>query len=304
MTWLTWTKVTRMSKRRVFQNTIAFERGNLVLAVVTLLVGGYLGHLLPPLVKDPLNPTHWPLWLLVAACVLLVIGIGGFIAVAGRHKAESAAAVDAITDQVEEMEKSNAAIFSLVERTIARQADLIPRDIIYREMAQAFNEADSHISVVTLLAVDWESGERTFAPALTETPFRSEFYDAIKKAIEREDVVYERIWQVPREKAGEALEALFTDTVHKEEFDLIEGYRKTNPHLAKFMLAPILTTASFILIDGKKLFFNFDIYDEETGKLESPYMLFVKDASGSAFEPLKGLIARFKPLTLEQDKAK
>lgn len=282
--------------KREFENTIAFERGNLVLAVVTLLVGGYLGALLPPLIKDPANPNYWPLWLLVATCVLLVIGIGGFIVVVGRHKAESSATVLALTGQVTEMEKSSKYIFSLVEKVIARQADLIPRDVVYREMAQALDAASSHVSVVTLLAVDWESGKRNFGPALTDTPYRSEFYEAIKRTISREGIVYERIWQVPRDKAALALDALFTDPLHKEEFDLIASLRRTNPHLAKFMLAPILTTASFVLIDGKKLFFNFDIMDEETGRLESPYMLFVKDASGVVFEPLNALVARFQPI--------
>lgn len=285
-----------MSGKRIFDNTIAFERGNLVLAVVTLLVGGYLGHLLPPLVDDPLNPASRPLWLLTAACLLLVIGIFGFIAVVGRHKAESSVAVEEITRQVSEMEKSNSTIFSLVERTVARQADLIPRDVIYQEMAQAFNDAESQISVVTVLSLDPATGERNFGPALRDTAHRKEFYDAIKRAIEREDVVYERIWQVKREEADQALAKLFTDPLNKDEFDTIESYRRTNPHLAKFMMAPLLTTASFILIDGKKLFFNFDILDEETGQLESPFMLFVKDASGNVFEPLRALIARFEPI--------
>ena len=278
-----------------FSSSIAFDRGNLVLGVISLLVGAILGHLLPPLVKDPINPSHWPLWLLVVASVILVFGIGAFIIVAARHKTDSNAAIGEIASQVEQMKDANASIVSLVEQTVSRQADLIPRSKIYKEMAEAFNEASSEISVITLLSVDG-SGKRNFSPAITGTPHREEFYDAIKRAIARDDIAYERVWQVRKNMAENALEILFTDPLHKEEYDLIQQCRKANPHLAKFMLAPTLTTASFILIDGKKLFFNFDILNQETRELESPYMLFIKDSSGKVFEPLKGLIARFKPL--------
>jgi hypothetical protein len=284
-----------MSKieNKSFESSIAFDRGNLILAIISLLIGGYLGQLIPPLIKDPTDPTYWPLWLLVATSVLLVTGIGSFIIMASRFKLESKST---ITKTFE--------LFELVEETVSRQAALIPRNIIYKEMATAFNEAKSSISVVTLLTVDWEKKERNWQPALTTTPFRDEFYNAIKLAIEREDIVYERIWQVPSNRASDALDLLFTDSVHKEEFELIKKCSEANPHLAKFMIASTITTASFILIDDKKLFFNIDIYNEESRKMESPYMLFIKDAKGDVFKPLRGVIARFKPLNTDKPTTK
>lgn len=273
------------TKDNSFKSTIAFDRGNLILAVISLLIGGYLGQLIPPLIQKPNDPSYWPLWLLVASAVLLIMGIGSFIIMASRFRHESKGTI------IKTLE-----LFELVEETVSRQAALIPRNVIYKEMAKAFNEAEATISVVTLLAVNWEKGERNWEPALNNTPYRKEFYDAIKLAITREDIAYERIWQVPSDKGDVALKLLFTDTVHKEEYNLIEKCRKTNPHLAKFMIASTITTASFILIDDKKLFFNIDIYNDESKKMESPYMLFIKDAKGEVFKPLRGVIARFKPL--------
>lgn len=284
-------------KKIAYTSSIAFERGNLVLAIISMLIGGYLSLIFPPLVNDPLNPNYWSLWLLIAACILLMIGIGGFLIVANRHKADSSTAIYTISKQAIEMKQSSKEIFTLIEQTVTRQAALIPRGEVYLEMSQAIDDATSEISVVTLLAVDWTSGRRNFAPALTDTPGRTRFYESIKRAIAREDILYERIWQIPAEKKIEEVkEALFSDPLHKEEYKLVEEHKQKNPHLAKFMLSPTLTTASFILIDKKKLFFNFDIYNEETNELESPYMLFIKEASGEVFSPLKALIARFKPI--------
>lgn len=276
-----------MSKtdNKSYESSIAFERGNLILAIISLLIGGYLGQLIPPLVKDPLDPSYWPLWLLVASCILLIIGIGSFIIMASRFKHDSKGTISKTLQ-----------LFDLVEETVSRQAALIPRKVIYKEMAKAFNEAESSISVVTVLAVNWEDEKRNWEPAISGTPYRDEFYNAIKNAIAREDIMYERIWQVPSDKGNIALQLLFTDPVHKEEYDLIQECRKTNPHLSKFMIASTITTASFILVDDKKLFFNIDIYNDDSKKMESPYMLFIKDAKGEVFKPLKGVIARFKSL--------
>jgi len=284
------------NETKSFRSAIAFDKGNLVLAVITLLVGAILGNLLPALYQDPVNPSYWPLWLIAASCVILVAGVGGFIVIVAHQKAESNIATSAVADQVKKMEKTNESIFDLVDQTVSRQAALIPRDEIYKEMAQAFNEATSSISVITLLAVDWEIGKRNWEPALTDTPYRMEYYEAVKKAIIRDGVCYERVWQVPSEKGEVAMEVLFTDPIHKEEYELIKECQKKSPHLAKFMIATTITTVSFILIDGKKLFVNIDLYNEETRQLESPYMLFIKDVTGGVFDPLKGVIARFKPL--------
>lgn len=284
------------SESRAFNSSIAIERGNAVLAVVSLLVGGYLGQLIPPLVDKPGDPQYWPLWLLVCACVLLVAGVGAFVVLVRGMTNEASASSQKVTAQATRMERSNSAIISLVEQSVARQAALIPRDYVYKEMARAFDHAQQSISVVTLLAVDWETGERNWLPAKEDTPFRGEFYNAVKRAIANDRVAYERIWQVPAEKRELAFAALFSDPVHREEFELIEAQRNDSPHLAKFMIASTITTASFILIDGKQLFFNIDLYNDETRQLESPYMLFIKDATGDAFKPLNGVIARFKPL--------
>ena len=282
---------------KTIDSSIAFDRGNLILGIISLLAGALLGHLLPSILKVDGTPQDYaPLWLISAACVLLVFGVGAFVIMSGKYRRDSQSAVEELNKQVRRMRSSNKSIYSLVERTVSRQAALIPRDRIYAEMAQAFDDAESTISVVTLMAADWEKGERTWEPALDGNIQRDEFYHAIKKAIEREDVCYERIWQVPPEHAEKALDVLFTDPMQKEEFDLIQQYKKTNPHLAKFMISSILTTASFILIDGQKLFFNIDVINEETKTMESPYMLFIKDADGEVFDPLKAVVARFKPL--------
>lgn len=283
---------------KVLLNAIAFDKGNLILGIVSMLVGALLGVALPPLVQEPKNISYWPQYILILVSIILVVGVGAFIILGTHQKEVATKALEAVNQQLEKIELSNSTILHLVDQTVARQATLIARSEIYREMAESFNEAKSSISVVTLLAMDWEKGVRNWTPAMTSTPGRDAYYNAVKRAIIRSDVCYERIWQVPQGKGMEGMAGIMSDPLLKEEYELIEQNRKLYPHLAKFMLAPIITTASFILVDGKELFLNIDLINEKTGEMESPYMLFIKDASGEAFEPMKGVIARFKAIEL------
>lgn len=283
-------------KSKPVEASFAVDIGNIVVGIIGLLAGVVLGELLPPLKDDPLNPSFLPNYLIALSVIVLVAGVGAFLALMYNQKRENQTQLSDLTKQTNALGDSSREIHALVERTVARQATLLPRSEVYKDLAEAISEAKVSVRVITYLAVDWDTGVRNWGPNAPETPFREDFYAAVNKAIANDAVEYERVWQIPPDRTcAEAMEQICSDEFQKEEVSLINKYAEIRADKALFKVATQLTTASFILIDGTKLFFNIDLYNHETKKWDSPYMLFIKDATGEAFEPLKGVIARLKP---------
>jgi hypothetical protein len=269
---------------------IAFERGQVFLAVSSAVAGGIIGWLVPLLFNDK---TKIELWAVLAASLLVVTVSAASL---GFHNLLHRTSVDSIgivmsaietfrseTElKIEYMLAANKKIQLLVEESIGRQAALIPRDLVYREMAISIRNARKEVAIITYLMVDWETGNRTFMPASSDTPFRGEFYEAVYEVIKNPKVGYIRVWEVPHNRRDEAMTVIESDENHRRECALIK----------ELIVADQLTTASFVLIDDKSLFLNIDFFDPSTNVWYSPYMLFIKDASGEAFNELKSIIIR------------
>jgi hypothetical protein len=279
---------------------LAFERGQVLLALSTAAVGGVLGWTVPLIFG---NPSRLELWLVTAAALLVItvsaVGVGFY----NLLKSSAESALSDILRTVAEFKSSseqelsrmldvNRDIQKLVEQSIGRQAELIAREEIYKVMARSIREARTEVAIITYLMVDWESGKRTFLPAAVDTPYRGEFYDAVYEAIKNPNIQYIRVWEVPHSKISQARKVIEADEYHKKECTLIDEIAKNRPHEARLIFADQLTTASFILIDRTHLFLNVDFYDPTAKIWHSPYMLFIKDASGNSFKELQGIIVR------------
>jgi hypothetical protein len=180
-------------------------------------------------------------------------------------------------------------IKALVDKAFQHMAEIIPRDSVYPEMAKCIRQAEEQVVVMTYYMYDWAQGKRTFLPPEQVVTGKEEFYAAINECIAKHNVEYVRIWQVPEEHHGKVLDIIREDPLHKEEVELIQ---EMSPDVARLVIAPVHTTASFILIDRKHLFINLDFYDPDRNLWLSPYMIFIKDASGLAFTGLNSIIVR------------
>jgi hypothetical protein len=279
---------------------IALERGQIVLAVSSAIAGGIIGWLLPVLFADP---KKLELWLVLSAAILVIVASAtglSFNALLRRTADDSLLAVkkEVVTCSTETQHKftqilaANKEILQLVDESVGRQAVLILRDQVYRELAISIRNAKTEVAMISYLMVDWETSRRTFLPASVDTPFRAEFYDAVYEAIRNPKLSYIRVWEVPHQRRDEAMQVIETDEFHKKECTLIKEVSKTRPDLARLVIADTLTTASFILIDRKNLFLNIDFFEPEKSLWYSPYMLFIKDASGDSFSELQSVIVR------------
>jgi len=279
---------------------VAADRGTLISASATALVGAVLGWAVSALFQDP---TKLGLWIVTAlsTLVLVTIAIGlRFLAIARASADSSHQTIETsfsafnseIDKKLQEMLSSSKNVQRLVEESIGRQAALIPRDLVYKEMATSIRNAQREVAVITYLMVDWETRTRTFAPASVDTPNRGEFYDAVFEAIRNPKVSYIRVWGVPHNRIGEAMQVIESDENQKKECALIREVEKNRPDQARLIIADQVTTASFILIDREDLFLNIDFYDPQKNIWHSPYMLYVKDVSGDAFSELQAVIVR------------
>jgi hypothetical protein len=180
----------------------------------------------------------------------------------------------------------------MIAELLKQRAQIIPRELIYPEMARVIREAKERVAVITYLMYDWKSKKRTFLPPDQKVPGLTDFYDAIYECIKRGDVEYLRVWQVPTDKKAEAYGILCENPLHKKEIELIQAASRHHPDKARFIIADQHTTASYILVDRKNLFFNVDFYNAEEGVWYSPYMIFIEDASENAFAGLNSIIVR------------
>jgi len=282
------------------EKRVAFERGQVVLATLSVMVGGILGWIVPLAFSSPQN---LGLWLISVASILVVAAGAAGLGFNNMLKDTSDSALKTITQTISELRLNsqqdlakmldlNREIQRLTEECVRRQAELIPRDEIYRFMANCFREAKSEVTLITYLMVDPKTRERTFLPNVDNTPNRAEFYEAVYEAIKNRAIQYVRVWMVPHDQIAEAREIIASDEYQKKECELIDQISKTRPDRARLIITDHLTTASFILIDRKHLFLNIDFYDSETKMWHSPYMLFVKDATGDSFKEFQSIIVR------------
>jgi hypothetical protein len=278
----------------------AIDRNTVIGASASALIGAVLGWAVSALFQDP---TKIELWIVIALSILVSIAIAigfRFLSVATKTVESSHQTIETsfsafnneIDKKLDTMLNSNKNVQKLVEDCIGRQAALIPRDLVYKEMATSIRNAQREVVVITYLMVDWETGKRTFAPAAVDTPHRGEFYDAVFEVIKNPKVSYIRVWEVPHQRIDEALQVIESDENQKKECALIREVSAKRPDQANFIITHQLTTASFILIDREELFFNIDFYDPQKNIWHSPYMLYVKDVSGEAFSELQAVIVR------------
>lgn len=279
---------------------VAFERGQIVLAAATAIAGGIIGWLVPVLFS---NPEKIELWLIVAAAILVITAAAAGVSYHHLLRRTSEDTLNTTKElistfaseaqlKIGSMAAGNTEVKRLVEESIGRQASLIPRDLVYREMAISIRNAREQVAIISYLMVDWETGKRTFLPASVDTPFRGEFYDAVYEAIRNPKVEYIRVWEVPHNRVDEAMKVVESDESQRKECALIREVGRNRPDLARLVVADQLTTASFVLIDQRSLFLNIDFFDPQNNVWYSPYMLFVKDASGEAFNDLRSIIVR------------
>lgn len=270
---------------------LAFERGQLVVSVISLILGGVIGWAIPELIGDP---RQLPFWMLLISSILLFISISFSMGLFSKFRRENSDALGVISKNIGGLEAVSNEVLQLVETSIGQQATLIPRANAYKAMAKSIDDAQKEVAVVTYLMANWEEMKRNFVPAEEGTPFRNEYYEAVGRAIESSDVQYKRIWQVPDAHISAARELIDRDIKTKNECLQIEEIQSERPDKARLVIAGQITFASFVLIDNSSLFFNVDVFHPIKKRWYSPYMLFIKDAKGEAFEALQSVIARLE----------
>ena len=180
----------------------------------------------------------------------------------------------------------------LLSNALNQQARIVPRHSVYMEMTDCVRNAQSQVSILTYFMYDWDSEKRTFLPPEQAAGGRKEFYESLYDSINNPQVQYTRIWMVPEERMEQALDAIKMDPLHAKEIELISENAVKNSELARFAIVNDYTTASFVLIDKKHLFFNFDLYDKKRNVWLSPYMIFIKDATELAFASLDSIVVK------------
>jgi hypothetical protein len=254
---------------------------NIVVGVVSAVLGGILGWGLEKLIGAASSLQLWLFVFVSFACLGTCLVVTSYVA------------------KYTNMEELTTKTAAMLDDALQHRAEIIPRESIYPVMADCIRHAKSQVAVVTYYMYDWEQNKRTFLPPEQLVTGQDDFYNAIYECIANQSVEYIRIWQVPADKTHDALKIIETDPLHKKEIALIRKVSLQKPDQARLVIAGEHTTASFILVDKRHLFFNIDFYDKERRVWLSPYMVFIKDATGSAFAGLNSIVVRLTSRMLD-----
>jgi hypothetical protein len=255
------------------------DRGNLVIAFASTIIGSIIGWAISALFASPDSLSLWTVLSISLVALMTCVVTLSFLTV---FQAEGRDRLDSI-----------GAALSKVELSLEQSATLVNREDIYPQMARCIREAEKQVAIITFYMYDWEEGKRTFEPAGRTLEGLDDFYEAIYDCIKDPDVRYLRVWQVPKERLTEARAKIMLEPRLAKEIELIEGITADFPDRCKLKISPVTTTASMILVDGKTLFLNVDLYDSDRDTWMSPFMLMIRDARGKAFDDLKRVVARF-----------
>lgn len=196
------------------------------------------------------------------------------------------------------------AVEGRIDGLIAQRATLLNRDEAYEAMTRAVDGAKSQVVLLATLFFDWEGHKRTYTTAVTHSQARERLFRALFDAIEREDLEYLRIFQLPPERHSQLTDVLKHDDLYRKEVDLILKIQPDHPERARLVLTEEATNASLVIIDRRQLFINIDIFDPIQRTFKSPYVIFVQDAGEDAFIELTNLITeittrRYHPSKLD-----
>jgi hypothetical protein len=263
--------------------SLGISRGEAVIASTSTVGGAIIGWAVSAVFAAPEKIELWAVVAISTVATLTCLAIGSFLT---AFQKEGRSRLDILTNTLNTVQRT-------VTQSIDRHAVLIPREEIYPEMARCVRDAEHQVVVITYFMYDWENDKRTFEPAVKGgVPGVDEFYDAIYACIERPEIEYLRLWQVPAERISEAREKIMQDPRLKKEIDLIEQIAPDHPECCRVRIIAEATTASLILVDQKTLFFNIDLYDKDRGTWLSPFMLMVRDARGRAFADLRRVVVK------------
>jgi hypothetical protein len=253
-----------------------------IATILWVLLGSILGWGVSALFS---NLSNLPLWLFVLTSISTLVTFSIILLYTSTSTRHSTQNYNAVMHYIEKTQ-------AMLDECLKQRAQIIPRESIYPEMANVIRNAKETVAVVTYFMYDWNSKKRTFLPNDQEISGLEDFYEAIYECINRNDVEYLRVWQVPAKKKSAAYKILCENPLHKKEIELIQAISRHHPDLARFIITDQHTTASYILVDRKNLFFNVDFYNTEEGVWYSPYMIFIKDATENAFASLNSIIVR------------
>ena len=191
-----------------------------------------------------------------------------------------------------------------VNKLVSQQAKLLSREQAYDAMRHSVENARSQVVLLATVFFDWEAQRRTYATATQHSAAREALFKALFKAIEREDVEYIRIFQLPPERHNQFADVLNRDDLYREEVRLISLIQADHPERARLALTEECTNTSLVMIDRKHLFINIDLYDPVAKVFRSPYVIFIHDAEEGAFVEIGNLVTeittrRYRATNLE-----
>lgn len=249
---------------------------NLLVLVITGLVGIFGQSILERLAPPLFQPANTPYIVFVLTCAMYLVSITIW-----RYTLQQVAST---TDHI-----------GVLAKAVGHRVQVVSDVEGYRQLEKRIRNAKSEILILTNYAFDWENGKPVYDPDRMQIHERRGTYSAIHRKLQREKrsgFRFVRIVQIPE---GHRLEEVLPfDDIYREECELLAALTATEPEFASLRVSEPVFQNTFCLIDRSFVYLEFDVSRSDPGQLFTPFVMMIEDPNSEAIQELLKLHQRIE----------
>ncbi len=183
---------------------------------------------------------------------------------------------------------------------LGQDANLVPYDAAYRQLTEWANSAQEDIRILTYYPRPPKTSEiYDFHSPRMRSSERAKWFEAANRAIERTETTKLRFIRVIQVSNGKmetdptpqeiktVIASISSDASNRDQLDQLLRLNVSAADRACLKFSRVYMTNSFVLIDGKHLFMDIDIWDPNDSEFKTPFVLMASDTTGKRFEELR-----------------
>lgn len=199
----------------------------------------------------------------------------------------------------QQIESANAH-FKIVSDALGQKARLVPAREGYKETNDWFKNAEKEVLILSNYVFDWENGKPVFDSETLKSPERKALYSLMQEKItgkqaNNEPFKFCRIVQIPE---NHSINEIFPhDDYYHKTSQFIVNISKSNPEFASLRTVEPLFTNTFVIVDRKHLYIEFNAYTPDVTKAFTPFVLLIDDPKSEIVSSMLNLHQRIEAVS-------
>jgi hypothetical protein len=258
--------------------SLGVPRLQIVVWVLTFLLGLFAKPMLDTLVKPLFSPANIPATIFVLVTVLFAVMIA-FWSIMREQMASVVAHLGTLT------------------RYVGQRAQLISHVQGYEEVKKRTQTARKEILKLIYYEVEPTTGKPVYEAELLSSPERKAAYEVERQKLESEkgndNFRYVEVVQIPY---GHGLDDILPfDPIYKESCAFLAGCGRVQSEFASLHTSEVVFPNTFVMIDQSFLYIAFQTKNPDTGSYEYPYVgLVIEDPDSEVVHDISKLFRRIE----------